>query len=416
MKGDAMSFADLFEGIAHRRAQPHTTLAFPDPDPGPAADGAAGGYFQLRLASMVLRDDRTWFQEVVPATFVLTDFNYGKETVRQPFFVSNQLLSLMPEGIDARELRVRFRNTLVAGPMPYAGGDVGLFVGLFRSAIGDWRRDMFSVFETLFGNVDFGLLSQYVKVADKLSGEILRCLGGEDIKCLLAERSVIGQHTCPQPGYLAYLRASGRAPDTAHLVVRDDTLQRNGNGGMAPVTDLDYCLIRIDRLATRNDYSKMEFNTTWRTACQQRRAGSLAEAQALMLHCANQIDASPDLSEDDKSALIELYQSKLLAVAPLVSRRGPGGAATRSGAPSAVRDMQARASKYDRPGDKSLAGPYDRIAELTAKLSKAPEANGKIGDIGEAEIAAHVSARGGTPRPPASVLVRALAAGSVASG
>ena len=329
-----MSLADIMDRIAHRRTPPHTSLFLPDPPTVP--DGGAGGYFQVRLSSMFLQDERRWFQEIVPATFVLADFNYGKDVVRQPFFVSNQMLSFMPEGIDSRKLRVRFRDTLVAGPTPYTGGDVGLFVGLFQSSIRDWRHEMFSVFETLFGSLDFGLVSQYVKVADKLTDQILRCLGGEDVKCLLAERRVIGQHAFPQAGYLAYLRTpDGGAVDTDGLVVDDDTLQRTAGSGMVPVEDLDYCLIRIERLATRNDYSKMDFNATWRTACEQRRAGNVAEGQALMLHCANQIDASPDLSEDDKSALIELYQSKLLATRALVSSRGQGEAeaATRSGAP-----------------------------------------------------------------------------------
>jgi hypothetical protein len=407
MKGAAMPLADLVDRIVRRPAHPHTTLVIPDPVATPV--GAGAGYFQVRLASMFLRDERRWFQEVVPVTFVLADFNYGKDTVRQPFFVSNQMLSLMPEGIDPGKLRVRFRDTLVAGPTPYTGGDVGLFVGLFRSSIRDWRRDMFSVLETLFGSVDVGLLSQYVKMADKLSDQIFRCLGGEDIECLLAERRVIGQYAVPPAGYLAYLRAADGPVDTTGLAVHDDTLQRDAGGRMLPVEDLDYCLIRVERLATRNDYSKMDFTTTWRTACEQRRAGNVIESQGLMLHCANQIDASPDLSEEDKSALIELYQSKLLAIRSLAAHRGPGQATTRAGAPSLVRQMQARASKFDRDGTELLAAPYDRIAELTAKLSKAPATGG---DIGEAEIAAHLLAPG-SPRPPAAVLVRALAAGSL---
>lgn len=405
-----MGFAEFADRVMRTPARPHTTLALPDP--APAEDGAEAGYFQVRLTDMCLSDDRRWNLDIVPATFFLADFNYGGATIRQPFFVSNQLLSMMPEGMDPTRLRVRFRDTLVVGPTPYAGGDVGLFVGLFQSAIEDRRKALFSVFETLFGSFDLGMLSQYVKVADKLSEEIFRCLGGSDVQCVLAERRVIGQHALPPRGYLAFLRARKGQVDTAGLVVHDGTLQRRNGDRMSPVDELDYCLVRIEQLALRNDYSKMDFHRTWSKARERMRAGQPREAQALMLECASQVEASLDLSEDHKVSLIELYQSKLLATRSLKALDAGAEAATRSGRPSPVRQMQARAAQADFYDEELLAGPFDQIAQLTTRLSKAPSG---ADSIDEAEIAEHLRQARKGPKPPVSVLVQALAAGSVAA-
>jgi hypothetical protein len=396
-----MAFADFFDRLKHAPARPHNYVWLHDPTP--YEGDAPPGYFQVRLTDMSLTDDRRWLQEIVPATFFLIDFDYDSTTVRQPYFVSNQLLSMMPAGVDLRKLRVHFKDTLVAGPVPYAGGEVGLFVGLFQSAIDDKRAALFSVFETLFGSIELGMLTPYVKLADKLSEQVLLCLGGADIKCLLAERRVIGQHALPERGYLAFLSGRDGQIDTAGLEVRDGVLQRAG----VPVQDVDYCLIRVEHLAFRNDYSKMPFNEVLARARTAKRAGRAPEAQALLLECAREIDACPDLSTAQKSALIEssaaaLYGTPILAEAP-----------TRDGMPSPIWAIQNQAQQalgiaYN---EKLLSPSFQRISDLATRLSQSPPSEGPLA---EAEILAHLKAASKTPAPPPpNELVRALAAGSV---
>lgn len=405
-----MSLMEVLDRLRHAPAHPHATVVLPDPDP--YEDDTPPGYFQVRLTDMALSDDRRWFQEIVPATFFLVDFNYGDNTIRQPFFVSNQLLSMMPAGLDPTKLRVRFKDTLVAGPTPYAGGDVGLFVGLFQSAVEDNRKVLFSVFETLFDGVGLGMLSQYVKLADKLSEQIFRSLGSADIKCLLAERRVIGLHALPPRGYLAFLYAREGAVATGGLEVRDGTLQRRTGGTTAPLQDLDYCLVRIEHLDFRNDYGKMSFNQILARAREARRNGRVQEAQTLLLECANQIDASADLSAKQKSALIVSSAAALYATPDLT--RPPGEqAATREGAPSSIWTIQERAQqalgfRYD---DALLKPSFQRIADLAADLSQAPPV---AGPLAESAILAHLKQASKEPALPSSaLLVKALTAGSV---
>jgi hypothetical protein len=408
-----MSLMEVLDRLRHAPAHPHATVVLPDPE-HPHEDDTPPGYFQVRLTDMALSDDRRWFQEIVPATFFLVDFNYGDNTMRQPFFVSNQLLSMMPAGVDPTKLRVRFKDTLVAGPTPYAGGDVGLFVGLFQSAIEDNRKVLFSVFETLFDGVGLGLgmLSQYARLADKLSEQIFRSLGSADIKCLLAERRVIGLHAPPPRGYLAFLYARQGDVDKGGLEVRDGTLQRRTGGTTAPLQDLDYCLVRIEHLDFRNDYGKMSFNPVLARAREARRNGRVQEAQTLLLECANQIDASADLSAKQKSALIESSAAALYATPDLT--RPPGEqAATREGAPSSIWTIQKNAQqalgfRYDGA---LLSPSFQRIADLAVGLSQTPHVEGPLT---QSEIVAHLKqASQGPALPSSKLLVQALTAGSV---
>ena len=407
-----MGLRELAERLAHRPAQWHTTVPLPDPDAAASQEDPAPGYFQVRLTDMLLCDARIWNLEVAPATFFLADFNYGGQPVRRPFFVSNQLLTMMPAQVDPGKLRVRFRDTLAVGPTPYAGGDVGLFVGLFQCAIEDHRKALFSVFETMLGGVDPGLLSQQVKLADKLSEEVFRCLAGDQVECMLAERRVIGQQSLPPRGYLAYLHARKGPVETNGLMVVDGTLQRKTGARVAPVTDLDYCLVRVEQQTLRNDYSTMAFHRTYAHAREKMREAQAAEAQALLLECVRQIEASPDLSEYNKFQLIEMYQADLFATRALRTARGTGdGAIKRSETVSPIRQMQARAARADDYDDDLLAEPFDQIARLTTQFIGAKSASRPLD---EAAIAAQLQQPRARPDSSVHVLVRALAAGSIA--
>lgn len=362
-----MDFGDFVGWIQARPALKREPVVLDDPDA--SGHDLAEGYFQVRLSEMFLRDERRWMQEIVPTAFVLADYQYGAERVRQPFFVGNSALSGVAGDIDINKLRVQLRDTLVVGPTPYAGGDVGLFVGLFQSPIEDHRKTLFSVFDTLFGNLPVGMLSDYIKLADKLSGAITQVLGADGIQCRLAHYSVIGKGILPAPHYLLYVQAGTGGPlDPNGLEVRQGTLQRRTRAGLVPVDDLDYCLLRIERMAARNDYSKLDFHRVWSEARAKLFSKQPQEAQALMLACARQVLDSPDLTENHKVELIKFYQAKLLAGQVMLdSLENPNPtAARRAGGPSYMLAMQQQAKKVG-----GIAGGLHQSFDEIAKLSSA---------------------------------------------
>lgn len=416
-----MSLSDFIERLKASPNVPHATVELDDPE-GPAT-GLPDAYFQVRLSDMYLSDKRRWQFEIVPAAFILVDYQYASEAVRHPFFVSNKLLSGLPSDMNAKTWPVRFRDVPVLGPTPYVGGNVALFVGLFQSAVEDRRATLFSVFETLFGSLPMGALSEYLKLANKLSSDIARMLGMEDIKCLLAEYAGINQAAAPRQCYRAYLSAREGKPDIEGLEVRDRTLWRRKGGKVAPVEDTDYCLIRIERLAARNDYGSLDFHATWSEARLKMIERQPQEAQALMLACARQVLVSPDLTEDHKLALIKFYQAKLLAAQVLLDS-GPGtrGAPTRAAASASLVGRMASRTEHVRSEAGTLSTPIMEIADLVTEMVRQPDsAPVSRGDrhacfppLSDDEITAHLGRqRPGGQRQSPRLLLQALTIGSV---
>lgn len=324
-----MPIANVLDWIRHRPTR--TNQAFFLPPDDNAEPVAAPGYFQLRLTQMRLVDEKKWLKEIVPAAFVTTQFNYGTERANRPFFISNGLLPFVPPGVNADQLRVDFRNTLVLGPTPNAGGDVTLFVGLFQMTIKDQRKSAFSILEKLF-QVLPGPVGGYVKLADKLADEISACLGDETLTCLLADQSSLGDGL-PPAGYHVFVKANDVPLEEKTLTVVKGTLMQQKSGQLVPVIDRDYCFVKIEHVAQRNDYASLPFHAVFESARQSMVRSDSDTARLRMLECISMVYASLDLSEDDKARLIAFYQAKLLAIQTM---RGE----TRG--PSPVLQMQAR--------------------------------------------------------------------------
>jgi hypothetical protein len=392
-----MCLAKALEWMWHRPTESNYMVRLP-----PEADSVAvaePGYYQVRLSEMRLSDQRRWVKEIVPATFVLTEFDHGTERVRRPFFVSNGLLSYLPQGVDGSRLRVDFRNTLVLGPTPAVGGDVTLFVGLFQMAIGDRLKSAFAILEKLFQVIP-GPVGGYLKLADQLTGEISACLGDSNLKCLLGDRAVIGSRL-PVAGYVAYLKANGVPLDKNTLTVVDGQLMQRVGGALEPVADRDYCLVKIEHLAQREDYASLPFHAVFETARKSLVYGERDKARLQTLECIGMIYGSPDLSEDDKVRLITFYQAKLLAIQTV--RGEPRGST------SPVLQMQARvlsAGGFEaRQLSDSLSGLRDLHQQFENQDNSAdvPVTNDDLNRF------IQVQAEPQRPRPTADMLMRAVA-------
>jgi hypothetical protein len=406
-----MPFSDIVDFLAHRKTTLPEVVFLPSPDaPAPAgADADAGQYFLIRLSEMYLSDARRWMKEVAPATFLQTEFNYAGGAVKRPFFVSNSMLPEMPE--PSGPLRARFSSTSVVGPIPYSGGDVVLFLGLFQTVLKDWRAIAFDVFETVAGPSGIAPFGKYLELADKLTGKILDCLGQGDVESILADRRPLGKNMLPRSGYWAYLRSAPDGIDLARLQVVEDRLHLADGGTLRRYDASDYCLVQVECLATRNDYTAMPFHKLWLDARNLAIGGKAEEAQGLMLDCARQILLSPELTEGDKEQLIKLYQVKLHEVSGLMT----GGAArepTRAGTPDILRSMQQQAIGRSKFNADELSGVFDSLGSLARDLGKQPHA----GAVDEAGIAGYLARARQKPgrAPDPGGLLRALALGSVA--
>lgn len=411
-----MSLEDILGFFRGAQSTPDRVIPLADPEVQPGADdydGNAGAYFQIRLSEMYLTDKRRWHQEVAPASFVYTDFQYDGKQVRRPFFVSNALLPELPLGVEPASLRVRFTNTSVLGPVPYEGGDVDLFVGLFQTTIADWRKMTFQMLEKVFSALGPNPAAAYLDKISGLAGDLLAFLRLNDVKCVLAERLALGQHAIPRPGYIAYLRHSERPVPDGELQVHEGRLKHVVDGHLREFDATDYCLVRVQRLATRNDFPSMPFHQLWKEARGKALAGDMAGAQSLMLECARQVLASPELTERDKEYLIPYYQNKLFAADKLLQQAEAPHGAVRAGADEIIGSMSQQALAANDPDTQGIRAAYADLARVATVLAN----DGDTAEVDQDSIERYLEhARRQPRRPPdAQTLVRALTLGALAT-
>jgi hypothetical protein len=408
-----MTLADIVRGFRRTKATPDQVIELDDPEAqaAPAADRETGEYFQIRLSEMYLTDKRRWHQEVAPATFIFADFLYGGKQVRRPFFVSNSLLPEFPLGDEPQALRVHFSNISVLGPVPYGGGDVDLFVGLFQTALVDWRKSLFQVFEKIFEAIGPNPLVPYLEKIDSLSGDLLACLGLKDVTCLVAEHLGLGLHTIPRAGYLAYLRHGDKTIPKEELRVHEGRLKRIVNGELRQFDETDYCLVRVQRLATRNDVSAMPFHKLWEQARTKVLRNNQTEAQALFLDCAEQIYSSPDLSEGDKRHMLRYYQVALHELKPLQPFEAPQYGADRAGAEEFIGTMRNNAVAANDFDSDDIKLAYEDLMEVATGFARLNDA----AEVSQESIEAYLEQARRKPDNPVSpeTMMRALALGSI---
>ena len=269
------------------------------------------GYFQVRLAEMFLRYERELWRGFLPATLFLCEFKQPQGAVRVPFFVSNKLLSGLELSNELAKTPIQFRDTRIVGPVPYLGDEVALLVALFRIQVDDWRKSLFSIIEKVLGAVNVGGIAQYAAIADKLSDDILKCLGMAEVECRLAERRVFGAPALVD-GYLALLDwpESDMGVRDA-LKVIEGRLHDTRSGKPLPFTECDYCLVRLEQLDTRSDYTSLPFHKTWEKAREQLVRRQTEEARTLLMECTRQVFESPELTEEHRYQLVQIYTANL---------------------------------------------------------------------------------------------------------
>jgi len=170
---------------------------------------------------------------------------------------------------------------------------------------------------------------------------------------------------------------------------------------LEPVSDRDYCLVKIEHLAQREDYASLPFHAVFETARMSLVRGERDRARLQTLECIGMIYGSPDLSEDDKVRLITFYQAKLLAIQTV--RGEPRGST------SPVLQMQARVLSAGgveaRQLSDSLSGLRDLHKQFENQDNSAdvPVTNDDLNRFLE------VPAEPQRPRPTADMLIRAVA-------
>jgi len=273
-------------------------------------------YFEIRLAEMFLADKRAYWEEYIPLGVILSDFIYNGQRHSVPFLVGNQLLKPIEQYLEGEY--VQYLNTRIAGPIPYLGDDLALFVGLFRSRVGNRAETLFSFMETLVDAFDLGQISPYLKIAQQMSDGLGNLLGqaGQGVEYRMGNRDVFVDPAL-NPGdskefrecYLVYLNCPENALDRESLRVKDERLLVEQEGSLTPLRSYDYCLIHLKSLPFRNDYTTFPCYSYWLEALKRLYEGDTPGARGKFLEFVQNLSLSPDMTVKHRHDLIATFQA-----------------------------------------------------------------------------------------------------------
>lgn len=266
-------------------------------------------YFEIRLTEMYLHKREQIWRGFIPLGLAVTDFGY--ETSRQsvPFFVGNQIMKNIDQYIDGNY--VDYRNTKVAGPFPYLGGDIGLFVGLFRLEVSNIIKGLLGVLDSLAASFNIAQLSSYLKIAGPLSEELLPLLGIHEVSQQIAIREELTGSRL-QESYLIYGNTGDDDILKNSLWIDSEGRLMSGSGkaNLKAIDRFDYVVIHIKRIEAREDLTLLPFHEPWQTTRQLLTQGKENEARNSFTETIRLLASSPDLTEEHRYELLLLYKTK----------------------------------------------------------------------------------------------------------
>jgi hypothetical protein len=317
-------------------------------------------YFEICLSEMFLRDKREYTRGFIPLSVAISEFLYDGNTRNIPFFVGNNLLQRIEDYIKGEY--IEHENTRIVGPVPYAGDNVSLFVGLFRVQVSDLFKGFLSFAENICNFLDVSQVSKYVDIAGLFSSNLQTLLGMREMELRLGRRNTYtskeGDSHQFKPCYLAYINCPERALSSDDLYVQEAKLfTGKDKDSITPLRDFDYCLVKIDHLVHRDDYTKFPFHELWVQAKELVWDEKEEEAKARMQALGQQMAGSPDLTTSHRHDLIRLYRANLESEIALFRNRTEG----KSEEVAPVR------SAWRSPGQADGPKAFERAAYLVHK-------------------------------------------------
>lgn len=268
------------------------------------------GYFEVRLAEMFLSYRSEYGRSFVPMVVVATEFGYGGEVRSVPFFVGTDLLRDLDAYVKGED--VSFRNTRAVGPVPYLGGDVAVFVGLYRAQVDDLARRLLEVLGQVVSVFDVSRLASYLSVAGKLADGLYSLLDFKQIEYRTGDRDVFQDHGSRrfEAGFFVHANCPEDALAVDELWVRDGVLMTGRDAGsLQRLRDHDYCLMEVQASTVRQDYTSLPFHDKWKLARERIAQGDEALAHTLFVECCQLIANSHDLTPGNAESLIQAYQA-----------------------------------------------------------------------------------------------------------
>jgi hypothetical protein len=224
---------------------------------------------------------------------------------------SNDILKSIEQYVDGQD--VEYRDTKMAGPFPYLGGDVALFVGLFRTKTSDLAVQFCSFLGGLAKTFDVSGLTRYLDLVGPLAKGLEGFLGMKDVEFCLGVRQEFRGSTHSgnefKNGVWAYINAPFESIKKSELRVRDGMLETGSGEEFSRFKSSDYCLVDLVRLEERGDYTTLPFHAQWNKAKQMIWAKEVEKAKICFISLSQDLASSPDLTRKHRFALMQAYKA-----------------------------------------------------------------------------------------------------------
>lgn len=275
-------------------------------------------YFDIRLCELYLRKSKEAGREFAPRALAITECLYGDgEELTLPIAVGEQLMAQIGQRADTGDGQkpISFRDCLLAGPLPYRGGDIGFFAGLYRVESGNFADSVFSLVADIGGSLGFDL-SKYLDIGRQLTTRLPALLGVDTGDWRIGHYAPLYKE---KDGffnrYLVLLGEDGEDFDLDSLEVREEdsraTLRERAPAGDEDFTKRDYALVRLDSSETRGDYARFGFHKRLTEIKKYIADRQLEKAEWAKIEQIQEIAESPDLTNLHQHALIAMYRVKI---------------------------------------------------------------------------------------------------------
>lgn len=272
------------------------------------------GYMRVWLVEMFLTKARTWFQDWQPAVHSRVKLAFADQSAEIVRLAS-------PSGDKFRASKAVLANYVLLDLVPFRGGLVEIEAGLLALRGTDRLARAINVVSG-FADLVVPPLGRVLDVSMKVKEGITQLVDDTDEVHLGAHQTLGGTGGANplRAGYLAVVRATDREVDRKKLAVKNDKLC-DGTG--APLTGVDYLLLRIETVPNRDDLQHFSDVAQLRkTAIEAYLTGDTTKGDALVASAIARIATHPDLINADRRALAKLVRDDI------ADYKDPGHAAT----------------------------------------------------------------------------------------
>lgn len=276
-------------------------------------------YFEIRLKQMYLQNQREYWREFHPFSTFVTGFVHGGKVRELPFVVGPERLKEQAAALGGDA--VEYRNLRLAGPFPYEGDDIQLFVALSRLKDSDWAVKALSLLETVAKAFDPSKVTQYLNIAAPLVKGIEGFLGMQDVELRMGMQQVYEQPVGRSGVRPHTLRARHEVllnlPEhTLDAAARQKFWVKEGRlfwGDRAesaqPYREADFLLFEIRPVRERGDYTTFDFHTiNWQDTRKALWDGSEELARQKLRLTAAALVQCGDIVRPQRNVLLHMYK------------------------------------------------------------------------------------------------------------